>query len=739
MLVLAGEPATDPIPTAARSLASLLRLPQPDNVDGSQVGAHLADFAPHWRSLLGNCRATGIVEDGVGIAFDPATTSAHPSVHQLPDQKQPAGPSASRRCLAAERSHRAGDQRDIPRVLQPVVPGPEEDRRSAICDRSLHSQLPHGRHGSSTLQDGDARVRPFSHQKSGVDGIDRHTRCLPSCSDAPGRPQVSTFRGQQESVPVHLSSIWAGGFSTRVHQAAAARRSAVKAARCEATRLLRRLGDQSRFFGTGQTARPDNHQGAPVSRLDHQLREVRPHSKSRLPVHWDAVQHSTIHSGTPAEDASQGPVHQHWMTDLNITARDLHRLLGMLVFMALLVWRVRLRLRLVQWWAATAWCQRTGSWSDRITVPQWFLSEVAWWASPAVLQGLPLATKGREVTLFTDASSSGWGAQLGSRSTRGQWSASQRLWHINALEMQAVINAVRDFLPRLRSRVVRLMCDNAVTVAYIKNEGGTRSHTLMQITIRLLKWCDRKAITLVPVHLPGVHNIQADSLSRVGQTLTTEWTMAMERLRPMFAEWGEPQLDLFATFANRRLVKFVSPYPDPRAEWTDAMSMPWDNGRGLLYAFPPFKMVPQVLQKIAQSPGVRVILIAQLQPAASWFPELMDLSQEDPIPLYVEGQDLLTQDVLTGNGVTETRHFRPSNLHRWKLYGPSWGRRAIPGKLPTWCLGAYGNHHYKYTNRISQDSWRSVGWKDGTCFESEVIISAPIWCTSSETDFSHRR
>ena len=54
------------------------------------------------------------------------------------------------------------------------------------------------------------------------------------------------------------------------------------------------------------------------------------------------------------------------------------------------------------------------------------------------------------------------------------------------------------------------------------------------------------------------------------------------------------------------------------------MSMPWDNGRGLLYAFPPFKMVPQVVQKIAQSPGVMVILIAQLQ--------LMDLSQEDPIP-----------------------------------------------------------------------------------------------------------
>ena len=105
----------------------------------------------------------------------PAMTSAHPSVHQLLDQKQPAGPPASRVCLAAQGSYRAGHQCDIPRVLQPVVPGPKDDSRSVACYRSLHSQPPHG---SSTLQDGDARVHLFSHQKSGVDGIDRHTRCL---------------------------------------------------------------------------------------------------------------------------------------------------------------------------------------------------------------------------------------------------------------------------------------------------------------------------------------------------------------------------------------------------------------------------------------------------------------------------------------------------------------------------------------------------------------------------------
>ena len=130
------------------------------------------------------------------------------------------------------------------------------------------------------------------------------------------------------------------------------------------------------------------------------------------------------------------------------------------------------------------------------------------------------------------------------------------------------------------------------------------------------------------------------------------------------------------------------------------MPCPCLGTTGGLNTFPSFKMVPQVLQKIAQSPGMEVILIAQLQQAASWFPELMDLSQEDPIPLFVEGQDLLTQDVWTGDGVTENRHFRPSNLHAWKLSGPSWELRVIPGKLPTWCQGAFGNLHNKCMNPL---------------------------------------
>ena len=69
----------------------------------------------------------------------PATTSAHPSKHHFPDQEQPTGSSASRRCLADEGSHRASHQREVPRILQSVVLGTQEDRRSVTCNRPVHS------------------------------------------------------------------------------------------------------------------------------------------------------------------------------------------------------------------------------------------------------------------------------------------------------------------------------------------------------------------------------------------------------------------------------------------------------------------------------------------------------------------------------------------------------------------------------------------------------------------------
>ena len=66
--------------------------------------------------------------------------------------------------------------------------------------------------------------------------------------------------------------------------------------------------------------------------------------------------------------------------------------------------------------------------------------------------------------LFTDASTHGWGAELGDLSINRQWYAAQ--CHLNILEMEAVIYTIKGFLNRLHVSVVDLMCDIATVFVY---------------------------------------------------------------------------------------------------------------------------------------------------------------------------------------------------------------------------------------------------------------------------------
>ena len=488
----------------ARSLASLILLPQPRNVDGSQVGAHLADFAPHWRSLLGNCRATGIVEDGVGIAFQQRPQLTHQCISfRTRNSRQDLQQAVDALLMkgAIERVTNVKSLGFYSRLF--LVPKKTGDLRPVIdlSTLSCHMVVPHFK------METQGSVRSAIRSQEWTVSIDIRD----AYHHVPMHQAVRKYLHFVVNKKVYQFTCLPFGLATSPREFTKLLRPVVS--------LLRQQGVKLHVYLDNWLIRADTPEQAQLHAqttikvlqffgwiINFEKSDLTPSQDFQFIGMQFNTRRFTV-APLPKMRVKVQSVHQHWMANPNITARDLHRLLGILVFMASLVRWGRLRLHPVQRWAATAWCQRTGNWSDRIQVPQWVLSEVAWWSSPAVLQDLPLAAREMEVTLFTDAFSSGWGAQLGSHSTQGQWSASQWLCHINVLEMQAVIYAVRDFLPHLRSRVVWLMSDNAVMVAYIKNEGGTRSHTLMQKTIRLLKWCDSKAITLVPVHLPGVYAI----------------------------------------------------------------------------------------------------------------------------------------------------------------------------------------------------------------------------------------
>ena len=351
------------------------------------------------------------------------------------------------------------------------------------------------------------------------------------------------------------------------------------------------------------------------------------------------------------------------------SARQVHALIGYLQFLAGLTMRGRLHLRPIQRWFRARWVQSRGNWTDRITIDSELLELLQWWTLPERFTGIPLVPPEPTMSLCTDASTVGWGAHLDLQEVSGTWSQDETQTHINELELRAILLAVQHFTPLLRGQSVRLYSDNATAVAYLRKEGGTHSESLSELAEEILVHCDHLGLHLRPVHLPGVRNVRADALSRRGTALPGEWTLQPQVLQPIFLRWGQPVLDLFATAQNRQTPIFVSPYPDPAAWRVDALSFPWRD-LGLAYAFPPAPILPLVLQQIHRSEGSLFILIAPNQPLRPWYPDLLSLVQDGPIPLPLHHWPL-RQMVPGIRGWVVHNKPESLNLAAWLLSAPS--------------------------------------------------------------------
>ncbi|CAM4727891.1 unnamed protein product [Leuciscus chuanchicus] len=105
--------------------------------------------------------------------------------------------------------------------------------------------------------------------------------------------------------------------------------------------------------------------------------------------------------------------------------------------------------------------------------------------------------------ISTDVSNLGWGALFKGRPVFGQWSDQEKCLHINCLEMIAVENALRHFLPFLWGHHVLVRTDNMSVVAYMNHQGGIRSRNLNALAERLFVWAQHFLLSLRAAHMPG--------------------------------------------------------------------------------------------------------------------------------------------------------------------------------------------------------------------------------------------
>ena len=243
---------------------------------------------------------------------------------------------------------------------------------------------------------------------------------------------------------------------------------------------------------------------------------------------------------------------------------------------------------------------------------------------------------------------------------KGSWSVPESKLHINYLELKAVFLALKEFQDLCIGKIVLVATDNTTVVAYINKEGGMRSGPLCALLWRILTWCSHRQVTLKARHIPGHLNVIADKLSRLGQTIQTEWSLLPEIFQRICSRWHRPQIDLFATRFNHKLPQFVSPVRDTLAVAVDALTLPWEDLDA--YAFPLTAILGKVVEKLLDSPCRRLILIAPGWPNMPWFWDLVTMSSQ--VPLSLPNQpNLLTQPF---NQIPH-RNLTNLNLHAWLL------------------------------------------------------------------------
>ena len=226
--------------------------------------------------------------------------------------------------------------------------------------------------------------------------------------------------------------------------------------------------------------------------------------------------------------------------------RQFMSLIGLLTATEKQVHLGRLHMRPIQWHLKNNW-RVPESLEKIIPLPRSLHPHLQWWLEESnVLQGQPLHPVKHALQIFTDTSKEGWGAHLNEHTARGSWSVPESKLHINYLELKAVFLALKEFQELCIGKIVLVASDNTTVVAYINKEGGMRSGPLCALLWRILTWCSQKQVMLKARHIPGHLSVIADKLSRLGQTIQTEWSLLPEVFLSICKKWHQPQIDLFA-------------------------------------------------------------------------------------------------------------------------------------------------------------------------------------------------
>lgn len=270
----------------------------------------------------------------------------------------------------------------------------------------------------------------------------------------------------------------------------------------------------------------------------------------------------------------------------------------------------------------------TDNYEAKINLPRTILTDLDWWLANINTTSNFMRQPNYDVVIYTDASSSGWGAVCKNKQVSGRWKDTEQTKHINFLELMAVSLGLKSFANELTNCAILLRVDNTTAISYVNRMGGIQYPHLNDLARTIWQWCEQRGLWIFASYVNTKEN-RADAASRIVNP-DTEWTISDSAFQDIERHFGKPKIDLFASRDNAKCPNFVSWKPDPDAVAVDAFTLNWSSN--FFYAFPPFSFVLKCLRKIMDDKASG-ILVYPYWPSQPWFPLLNDLIISDVLYL----------------------------------------------------------------------------------------------------------
>ena len=255
--------------------------------------------------------------------------------------------------------------------------------------------------------------------------------------------------------------------------------------------------------------------------------------------------------------------------------RTVARIIGLLVASFSAVQYGKMHYRTLEREKITALKINQGNYDAKMNISSLMKSELSWWVDNIDTQFRKITHGNPDITIQTDASLRGYGMVLGSVVWGGKWSDEECTYHINVLELLAVLYALKAFRNQVKNKHVKILTDSITAMACIKNMGSQKSLQCDKVSLDIWNWCIKNDVWVSCNHIPGTTN-EADRPSRKFEE-NLEWMLDKNIFVNICDKLEKPCIDLFASKVNKQLPMYCAWKIDQNTKYIDAMSFSWNS------------------------------------------------------------------------------------------------------------------------------------------------------------------